>query len=200
MILVTGVNGAGKTTSIAKLCHTLRSQETCVLLGACDTFRGRGQTTRDLGRASRCRSRQGAAGGGSRRRRLRCLRRSQSPGRRRSHPRHRRTPPDARPPHASTHEDPLRDRQADRGRASRDAARARRHTRARTQLRQAQEFDKANRAHGHLPLEARRHRQGWNRRGDQGSHVDPCQVHRCRRDTRGCPALRPGRVRRSHVL
>ncbi|MEX2218859.1 MAG: signal recognition particle-docking protein FtsY [Phycisphaerales bacterium] len=39
VILVTGVNGAGKTTSIAKLCQLLRSQDKRVLLGACDTFR-----------------------------------------------------------------------------------------------------------------------------------------------------------------
>jgi fused signal recognition particle receptor len=39
VILVTGVNGAGKTTSIAKLCHALRSEGKTVLLGACDTFR-----------------------------------------------------------------------------------------------------------------------------------------------------------------
>jgi fused signal recognition particle receptor len=39
VILVTGVNGAGKTTSIAKLCRFLRSQNKTVLLAACDTFR-----------------------------------------------------------------------------------------------------------------------------------------------------------------
>lgn len=39
VILVTGVNGVGKTTSIAKLCSMLRSQGKSVLLGACDTFR-----------------------------------------------------------------------------------------------------------------------------------------------------------------
>ncbi|MCC5785506.1 MAG: signal recognition particle-docking protein FtsY [Phycisphaerales bacterium] len=39
VILVTGVNGAGKTTSIAKLCMALREQDKTVLLGACDTFR-----------------------------------------------------------------------------------------------------------------------------------------------------------------
>lgn len=39
VILMTGVNGVGKTTSIAKLCSLLRSQEKAVLLGACDTFR-----------------------------------------------------------------------------------------------------------------------------------------------------------------
>lgn len=39
VILVTGVNGVGKTTSIAKICRLLRSQGKSVLLGACDTFR-----------------------------------------------------------------------------------------------------------------------------------------------------------------
>lgn len=39
VILVTGINGAGKTTSIAKLCAMLRNQDKKVLLAACDTFR-----------------------------------------------------------------------------------------------------------------------------------------------------------------
>lgn len=39
VILVTGINGAGKTTSIAKLCAMLRKQDKRVLLAACDTFR-----------------------------------------------------------------------------------------------------------------------------------------------------------------
>jgi fused signal recognition particle receptor len=39
VILVTGINGAGKTTSIAKLCRTMRAQNKTVLLAACDTFR-----------------------------------------------------------------------------------------------------------------------------------------------------------------
>jgi fused signal recognition particle receptor len=39
VILVAGVNGAGKTTSIAKLCHWLSAQGNTVMVGACDTFR-----------------------------------------------------------------------------------------------------------------------------------------------------------------
>ena len=39
VIMVAGVNGAGKTTSIAKLAHLLISQGKTVLLGAGDTFR-----------------------------------------------------------------------------------------------------------------------------------------------------------------
>ncbi|RNC81026.1 MAG: signal recognition particle-docking protein FtsY [Phycisphaera sp.] len=39
VILVTGVNGAGKTTSIAKICKRFKDDNKQVLLGACDTFR-----------------------------------------------------------------------------------------------------------------------------------------------------------------
>ncbi|MEM8757499.1 MAG: signal recognition particle-docking protein FtsY [Planctomycetota bacterium] len=39
VMLVTGVNGAGKTTSISKLAKLLRDDGKTVLLGACDTFR-----------------------------------------------------------------------------------------------------------------------------------------------------------------
>lgn len=37
--LIVGVNGAGKTTSIGKICHILQSQDKKVLLAAGDTFR-----------------------------------------------------------------------------------------------------------------------------------------------------------------
>lgn len=39
VILVVGINGSGKTTSVAKLCHYLKRQGSSVLVGACDTFR-----------------------------------------------------------------------------------------------------------------------------------------------------------------
>jgi len=39
VILVCGINGAGKTTSIAKICGALRGEGKTVLLAACDTFR-----------------------------------------------------------------------------------------------------------------------------------------------------------------
>ncbi len=39
VILMTGVNGVGKTTSISKLCQALTDDGKTVLLGACDTFR-----------------------------------------------------------------------------------------------------------------------------------------------------------------
>ncbi len=39
VILVAGVNGSGKTTSVAKLCHHLSQQGWKVILAACDTYR-----------------------------------------------------------------------------------------------------------------------------------------------------------------
>jgi fused signal recognition particle receptor len=39
VILVAGVNGSGKTTSIAKLAQRLKDEGNTILLGACDTFR-----------------------------------------------------------------------------------------------------------------------------------------------------------------
>jgi fused signal recognition particle receptor len=39
VILVAGVNGSGKTTSIAKLAYRFQSQEKKVMVAACDTFR-----------------------------------------------------------------------------------------------------------------------------------------------------------------
>lgn len=39
VILVAGINGAGKTTSIAKITKSLRDEKRSVLLAACDTFR-----------------------------------------------------------------------------------------------------------------------------------------------------------------
>jgi len=39
VVLVTGINGSGKTTSIAKLGHFFTSQGKKIVLGACDTFR-----------------------------------------------------------------------------------------------------------------------------------------------------------------
>ena len=39
VILVAGINGSGKTTSVAKLANELKKSGRSVLLGACDTFR-----------------------------------------------------------------------------------------------------------------------------------------------------------------
>ena len=61
MILVVGVNGTGKTTTIGKLAQKLREHGRSVLVGAADTFDGGRRAARDLGRARRCRFRRLAA-------------------------------------------------------------------------------------------------------------------------------------------
>lgn len=39
VILIAGINGSGKTTSVAKLAYYLKQQGKSVMIGACDTFR-----------------------------------------------------------------------------------------------------------------------------------------------------------------
>jgi signal recognition particle GTPase len=39
VIMVVGVNGVGKTTTIGKLAHAFKTGRTSVMLGAADTFR-----------------------------------------------------------------------------------------------------------------------------------------------------------------
>lgn len=43
VLLIVGINGSGKTTTIAKLSQYLKSQGKSVMLGACDTFRAAAQ-------------------------------------------------------------------------------------------------------------------------------------------------------------
>jgi energy-coupling factor transporter ATP-binding protein EcfA2 len=52
VILVIGVNGSGKTTTIAKLAHLLQEQDYEVMLVAGDTFRRRDRSAQGLGRAA----------------------------------------------------------------------------------------------------------------------------------------------------
>lgn len=48
IILVVGVNGTGKTTSVGKLCHRLRAQGKKVLMAAGDTFRAAAETQLEI--------------------------------------------------------------------------------------------------------------------------------------------------------
>jgi fused signal recognition particle receptor len=48
IILVVGVNGTGKTTSIGKLCHRLHSEGKQVLMAAADTFRAAAETQLEI--------------------------------------------------------------------------------------------------------------------------------------------------------
>ena len=62
--LIAGVNGSGKTTSIAKLAQHLKDQGKTILLAACDTFRGCCRPALDLGHSSGLRDCEGITGGG----------------------------------------------------------------------------------------------------------------------------------------
>ncbi|HQH27560.1 MAG TPA: signal recognition particle-docking protein FtsY, partial [Oligoflexia bacterium] len=48
VVLVAGVNGVGKTTTIGKLAHQFRSRGARVLLAACDTFRAAADEQLDI--------------------------------------------------------------------------------------------------------------------------------------------------------
>ena len=105
--LIAGVNGSGKTTSIAKLAQRLKNEGKTILLAACDTFRAAAADQLDhLGRALRLRHRQGRPGGRPGQRRPRRLRPGPGPRRGRPDRRHRR--PAAHPvaPDARAGEDP----------------------------------------------------------------------------------------------
>ena len=65
VILMIGINGGGKTTSIAKIGHKLRAEGKTVLLAAADTFRqgGCGRTAGDMGAENRCQYSAPSGGG-----------------------------------------------------------------------------------------------------------------------------------------
>lgn len=64
VILVVGVNGVGKTTSIGKLAHRLKSDGRSVLLVAGDTARGGNRTINRVERTRQGAHRQARGGGG----------------------------------------------------------------------------------------------------------------------------------------
>ena len=63
VVMVAGVNGSGKTTSIAKLAKRLQTDGKKVMVAACDTFRAAAVEQLTSGRADRLRHRQAGAGG-----------------------------------------------------------------------------------------------------------------------------------------
>ena len=126
VIMLAGVNGAGKTTSIGKLAKHFQSQGLSVLLAAGDTFRAAAREQLDrLGRAQRRRGHR-AAGRRSGRRNVRRDRRREGARHRRRAGRHRRTPADPAPSDGRNPQGAARDPQGRPGGAARDAARARR--------------------------------------------------------------------------
>ena len=196
VIMVVGVNGTGKTTSIAKLAHLFAAQGKKVVLGAGDTFRAAAveQLTiwaerlgvRDRQRASRGAIRPASPIGPSRRRSRPeadvCI--VDTAGRLQTQPNlmqeltkiHRvigKQIPDA--PHEVL--------------LVLDA------TTGQNGISQARSFTEAVQVHGHRAGQARRHGQGGRRRRRSASKLDlPVKYHRRRRAAR-----RPGSLRRQGV-
>ena len=114
VIMVAGVNGCGKTTTIAKLTQMFQADGRRVVLGAADTFRaGGGRTVDDLGEAG---------GSGNRHRRLGQRSGQRRPSRRgphhrtggrRLHRRYGRPAANAAKPDAAVDQNPPRLGQAD---------------------------------------------------------------------------------------
>jgi fused signal recognition particle receptor len=109
VILVVGVNGVGKTTTIGKLAHRYRDLGLKVLLGAADTFHHLAATRRRAHRDPRHGHRPGRGG-------LRHRARSQNQRCRRGAHRYRRPPPQQGGPDERIGQDPPRDRQGTPGR------------------------------------------------------------------------------------
>ena len=108
--LIAGVNGSGKTTSIAKLAQRLKDEGNTILLAACDTFRAAAadQLTIWADRAG-CEIVKRRTGSRPGQRRPRRLPAGPGPRGRRPDRRHRRPAAHPGPPDARAREDPRRD-------------------------------------------------------------------------------------------
>ncbi len=190
VIMLAGVNGAGKTTSIGKLAKHLQGQGLSVLLAAGDTFRAAAREQLTVWG-----ERNGVAvisqeGGDPAAVMFDADRRGPGARHRRRPRRHRRTPAHAAAPDGRDPQGPPGDPEGRPDGAARDPAGARRQHRAERAgagegVRRRAGADRAR------PDQARRHRQGRGGRRHRQAAPDPAQVHRRRRGRR-----RPAAVRR----
>ena len=134
VVMVVGVNGTGKTTTIGKLAQLLRSAARPAddRRGGRHLPRGGDRAARDLGGARGSRDRPRPAGRRSRRGGLRLDRGGRGARGGRRDRRHGRPPAHPRQPDGGAREGQARRSQAARGRAARDPDRDRRDHRART--------------------------------------------------------------------
>ena len=138
VFLVVGVNGVGKTTTIAKLAHRLTRQGRKVMIAAGDTFRaGAIEQLKRWAERVGVRVRGQRSGPRPRRRRLRRDGAGGGEGDRRADHRHRRPPAHAERPDEGAGEGAARRRQEAGGRAARDADRPGHAPSARTRWRRS---------------------------------------------------------------
>ena len=128
--LIAGVNGSGKTTSIAKLAQRLKDEGKTILLAACDTFRAAAADQLTIwAKRSGSDIVKGAPGADPASVAHDACDRALARRRRRPDRRYGRPPPHPVPPDARAGEDPQRRRPEDPRRPARGPARARRHQR-----------------------------------------------------------------------
>ncbi len=185
VILVAGVNGSGKTTTIGKLAAKFRAEgKTRDAGGRRHLPRRRHRSAQDLGRAHR-RQRDGARAG---RRRggpgVRRARRRQDARRRHRAGRHRRPPAEPRRADGRTGKDGARHAQGRAGRAARGAAGARRHRRA-ERAQSGRDLRQDRGRHRIGDDQARRHRARRHPGGDRRPLRPAGAFHRRRRGRRG---------------
>ncbi len=125
--LIAGVNGSGKTTSIAKLAKHLKDQGKTVILAACDTFRAAAADQLSVWAQRRHGNRQRGSRRRSGERGPRRLPARHRPPFRRSDRRHRRPAPYPGPSDARARKNSQRDSAADSGLAARGSPRDRCH-------------------------------------------------------------------------
>ncbi len=195
VILVVGVNGTGKTTTIGKLAQKLREHGHSVLLAAADTFRAAAEEQLEIWAEPRRRGlrRLGARGRPGRGRLRRDRGRDGARARRRDR-RHRRPAAHADEPDGGAREGAPRDRAAPARCAARDAARRRCHHRperppAGAALRRGRRRDRRR------PDQAGRLGEGRCRARDRPRARSAGQARGRRRRARRPPAVRRPRLR-----
>ena len=193
--LIAGVNGSGKTTSIAKLAQRLKDQGQSIVLGACDTFRAAAADQLEIW-AKRAGCEIVRAPPGPTRPALPTTPAS-APGPRHRCPDrgHRRPLTHSNPPHARARKDQERDSAAHPRRAPRGAAGSRRHQRPECNS-PGRSLHEEHRLYRRDPDQARWHRQGRRRRRRPPDHEAADQIHRRRRSPRRSPTFRRRYLRR----
>ena len=189
VVLVVGVNGTGKTTTVGKLARILVAEDKSVVLGAADTFRAAAvEQLATWGERVGVEVIRGRRGRRSRERRLRRRPRGRRARRRHRHRRHRRASPEQGRPDGRARQGQAGHRE---GRSRhRGAPRPRRHHRAERHD-PGPRVRRGRRRHGHRAHQARRFRQGRHRGGGPARARRTRQAGRARRGAR-----RPGAVRR----
>ena len=192
VVLVVGVNGTGKTTTVGKLANLHREAGRSVMVCAADTFRAAAveqlAVWTERAGVDLVRAQSGADPAAVT---FDAVSAAKARGQRRRDRRHRRTSAHAREPDGRARQDPPRRRPRSARRPARSAARARRDGRA-ERARAGPRVHGGERRQRHRADQARRHGEGRRRRGDRARSqaADPLHRRRRRPSTIWCRSIR----------